>query len=136
MIKKGLRYIAPPILLTSIGEFILKASINAYPAPTAPYTPMSGYLSLAAYVFSNPITILALIMVITGGILWLGAMSKFELSFLYPFLSTNLMLIVIGSHFILGEEVNLYRYIGVMLIMAGLVIISKSPYKASASKTN
>ena len=135
MIKKCLKYIAPPILLTSLGEFILKASINSYQAPT-PSTPMSSYLNLAAYVFSNPITILSLIMVITGGILWLGAMSKFELSCLYPFLSTNLMLIVIGSHVILGEEVNLYRYIGVMLIMTGLVIISKSPYKASANKTN
>ncbi len=126
MIKKCLLYIAPPILLTSIGEFILKAALNQLT--------LTGYLHLTKFILGTPTTLSALIMVITGGVLWLVAMSKFELSFLYPFLSSNLMIIVLGSHFILGEEVNFYRYLGVILIMIGLVIISKSPNKSSSKK--
>jgi drug/metabolite transporter (DMT)-like permease len=126
MIKKCLLYIAPPILLTSIGEFILKAALNQLT--------LTGYLQLTKFILGTPTTLSALIMVITGGVLWLVAMSKFELSFLYPFLSSNLMIIVLGSHFILGEEVNFYRYLGVILIMIGLVIISKSPNKSSSKK--
>ncbi len=134
MIKKCLTYIAPPILLTSAGEFILKSAINSFTVTPPVDHALSSYTGIAALALCTPVTVTALIMIITGGVLWLVAMSKFELSFLYPFLSTNLMLIVVGSQLILGEKVNLYRYLGVMLIMAGLVIISKSPYKASSNK--
>jgi len=60
--------------------------------------------------------------------LWLIAMSKFELSYIYPFLSLNYVIILVGSQLLLGESVSLLRYGSVLLIVIGLVIISRSPY--------
>ena len=62
------------------------------------------------------------------------AMSKFELSFLYPFMSLNYVIIVISADFILKEDVSLYRYVAIVFIMIGLAIISRSPYSESDHK--
>lgn len=148
--KKILLFILVPILLTTMGEFLLKFNINqvdlagVQPHPhvqkaidSIPYISMpiseklteaSVYLVTVAF---HPAVVLALTCIILGGILWVVAMSKFELSFLYPFLSINYVAIVVGSQFILGESVSLYRYLSIVLIVIGLIFISKSPYSDS-----
>jgi drug/metabolite transporter (DMT)-like permease len=109
--KNWLLYIFLPILLTSCGEFIMKHTINT--------------------VHFHPIIFLAVSFLIGGSILWLYAMSKYQLSFLYPFLSMNFLIITVGSQFLLHENVSLTRYIAVGLIIIGLIIISKSPNTTS-----
>ncbi len=69
-----------------------------------------------------------IILTVIGGVLWVVALSKYELSFLYPFLSINYTAIVIGSEILLKENVSLWRYLSIIFIIAGLYFISKSPY--------
>ncbi|MSR88658.1 MAG: hypothetical protein EXS67_03275 [Candidatus Margulisbacteria bacterium] len=107
--KNKLLYILGPILCTSMGEFILKHHINTTNAP----------LSLATFI--------SIALILIGSILWLIAMSKYQLSFIYPFMSINFLIITVGSQILLHENVSLYRYLAVMLIIIGLIIISKSP---------
>ena len=71
---------------------------------------------------------MAIALIFCGGILWLVAMSKFELSFIYPFMSLNYVVIIIGSQLLLNESVSLSRYIAVGFIGVGLFFISRSPY--------
>lgn len=148
--KKIFIFILIPVFLTTAGEFILKFNINALETAhvelhphiqkaidSIPYIsiPISEkltgacvYLTTVAF---HPQIALALACMVLGGVLWVVAMSKFELSFLYPFLSINYVAIVVGSQFILGESVSLYRYLSIVLIMIGLFFISKSPYSDS-----
>ncbi len=147
--KKILIFIMIPVFLTTVGEFILKFNINHLDASPKPHphiqhvidsipfvsTPMSEkltdammYLTTVAF---HPGIVLAIACIVIGGVLWVLAMSKFELSFLYPFLSINYLAIVIGSQFILGESVSIYRYVSIVLIIIGLFFISKSPYSDS-----
>ena len=107
--KEKLLYILGPILCTSFGEFILKHHINTTQSPFALQT------------------VFAISLILIGSILWITAMSKYQLSFIYPFMSINFLIITVGSQFLLNEEVSLYRYLAVMLIIVGLIIISKSP---------
>ncbi|MBT6120056.1 hypothetical protein HOH45_01160 [bacterium] len=113
-------FVLLPVVMTTLGEFILKFSVN------------KEHMSVSEYLFSfdfNSFMILfSTFLIISGGVLWLVAMSKFELSFLYPFLSINYVGIVIGSQFVLKEEVSMYRYISIIFIVIGLIFISRSPY--------
>ncbi|MGE4170489.1 MAG: hypothetical protein AB7F28_07205 [Candidatus Margulisiibacteriota bacterium] len=146
--KKILIFILLPIFMTVLGELMLKHSLNkmgvAIPAetvavwvdrvhPIVPQIPMAwiskaieGGLHLAILASHLPV-VLSLLTIVVGGVLWLIAMSKFEISFLYPFLSINYLVILAGSALFLGEKVSLYRCISATLIVIGLVIMSRSP---------
>lgn len=131
-IRKFILFIIIPVILTSGGEFVLKHAVNTQSETTSISTMSKSnidFLASATVLLENPAIILAFCMIITGGILWLVAMSHFELSFLYPFQSLNLLVVVVGSQVFLGEAVSLYRYIAVLLIMGGLIVISRSPNK-------
>lgn len=59
-----------------------------------------------------------------GFFLWLGLMSKFDLSYLFPFEGIHYILIVIGATIFLKERVSASVYVGVVLISAGVALVS------------
>lgn len=69
-----------------------------------------------------------------GGFLWLIAMSRFELSFIYPFFSINYVVVLVGSSLLLKEEVSWVRYVAIICIFVGLLFISQSHYIAVDSE--
>jgi drug/metabolite transporter (DMT)-like permease len=56
---------------------------------------------------------------------WMAALSKFDLSFAYPFMSMAFIVVLVASYFLLHEPINLYKIVGMLLIVAGLVIASR-----------
>ena len=144
-LKRIFMFILIPVLLTTWGEFILKATINSLSFdqtytptyfdrivdPLFPDTPFFHSFTTQIHHFevisTHKKVLLAIFLIVLGGCIWMIAMSKFALSFLYPFLSINYLLVIAGSQLWLGEKVSVYRYLSVMLIMMGLFLISKSP---------
>jgi len=61
-----------------------------------------------------------------GAIVWLFILSKYELSYSVLILSITYVLFLFGSQFFLGESVSLLRWIGAMLIIVGVYIVTKS----------
>lgn len=56
--------------------------------------------------------------------LWLGLMKKFDLSHLYPFVGLDHVLIVLSSWFFLRERISAGLWIGMILISAGVALVS------------
>ena len=118
-----LSFVFVPILLTSSGEFVLKHELN-----NLTITPdFQGLLQL----ITSPFIVLSVSLIVCGGLLWLVAMTKFQISYIYPFLSLNYVIIFLGSGLILGEEIPLKRAIALTLVVLGLLVISKSPHLES-----
>ncbi len=109
-----LRLIILPILFTAIGEFLLKLMMNRS-------------VETMVQLWVHPGVFLAFSLIILGGVMWLYAMSKVHLSFMYPFMSLNYVVILFGSEFGLHESVSWYRYSAVGLIVLGLLLVSRSP---------
>jgi drug/metabolite transporter (DMT)-like permease len=127
--KKILIFIILPVFLTTAGELMLKHAINMQaPMLTVQDGSLFSFINSVVQPFLDPFVLACIIAIVSGGALWVIAMSKFELSFLYPFLSINYAAIIIGSQPILGETVSLFRYLSVVFIIMGLVFISRSPY--------
>jgi drug/metabolite transporter (DMT)-like permease len=57
---------------------------------------------------------------------WLIVLSRTSLSFAYPFASLTYVLILLVDRFVLHTPVSALRYAGVALIIAGLVLISRT----------
>ncbi|MEI7999600.1 MAG: EamA family transporter [Candidatus Omnitrophota bacterium] len=58
--------------------------------------------------------------------IWLYVLSKAQLSFAYAIDSMHFVFIAIASSLILKEKVGLKRWIGTLLIMLGIVLVSLS----------
>jgi len=59
-------------------------------------------------------------------VMWLIILSRVQLSFAYPLLSTGYILIVILSYLIFKEPVTWLRFGGVLVIVAGVIMVTHS----------
>lgn len=61
-----------------------------------------------------------------GFFLWLGLMSRFDLSKLYPFDGLNRIVLVFAAWIFLREKMSVNLWVGVLLICAGVLLVSAS----------
>ena len=63
-----------------------------------------------------------------SAVVWLAVLSGASLSFAYPFAALTYVLIVLFDKFILHDPVPLARWGGVALIVAGIVLVARTPH--------
>jgi len=59
-------------------------------------------------------------------LLWIKVLSKVELSYAYPMVSIGYILIMFFSYFLFKENISIIRILGVILIVAGVVLVARS----------
>ena len=67
-----------------------------------------------------------------SAIVWLGVLSRAALSYAYPFAALTYVVIVLYD-FVQGYTVGGLRWAGVALIVAGIVLVSRTPHGAPGS---
>jgi multidrug transporter EmrE-like cation transporter len=60
-----------------------------------------------------------------GGLCWMVAMTKVELSYAYPFIGLVFVLILICSSALFHEAITVSKVIGVLLVIAGILVASR-----------
>lgn len=73
----------------------------------------------------NPYIIVSLIFTLLAGVTWMIAMTKFDISYAYPFTTLGFIFVFIFSVVLFNEPVNLYKVVGLICIILGLIISSK-----------
>ena len=111
------------VIFTVCGQASLKYGVTAVGSVVK-----NGHVDIIQYlhVYSNKIVLLGIGAYVIGGFLWFYSLSLNELSFAYPFLSLNYILILFISILYFNESVNLIRWLGVSVICLGVIIISRS----------
>lgn len=112
-------YIFATIVLTVYGQFILKWRISKF-----------GQLPIIAFekvkflilLFFDPIILSSFLAAFLASLTWMAAMTKFNLSHAYPFMSLNFVIILFLSGWLLGEPITIPKVLGVGLIMLGTVV--------------
>jgi uncharacterized membrane protein len=61
-----------------------------------------------------------------GFVIWIAAMTKFDVSFMYPMLSLAYILVAVLAFVILKENITLYRWLGIILVTIGSMLLLKS----------
>lgn len=82
-------------------------------------------LGLVPQVFTNVHLFLGLIFLGVGFFLWLVVLSRLKLSVAIPFTSLNYVLILFFSWLFLKEAITLPQFLGVGLIIVGLVLVAR-----------
>ena len=112
-------YIYGTILFTVYGQLIIKWQMGK--AGPLPYV-FSEKLFFLLQMLFNPWIISALFSAFAASLCWMAAMTKFELSYAYPFMSLSFVFVLVLSGFFFHESITLLKVLGVLFIITGIVV--------------
>jgi multidrug transporter EmrE-like cation transporter len=121
---KDYLYILGTIFFTVYGQIILKLRVSSlgWSLPKSGIKEMA--LSYIKFLF-DPFVFSGFISAFIASIFWLIAMTKFELTFAYPFMSLAPSIVFILGIIILGEEFTIGKILGLIFIITGIIITVK-----------
>ncbi len=76
--------------------------------------------------YNNPYIISAVFVIILTSLAWVLAVSKAQLSFIYPFMALSYVLVALFSMIIFKEDVTILRWVGIIVICIGVYLVSRS----------
>jgi multidrug transporter EmrE-like cation transporter len=113
----GYIYIAATIGLTVYGQVMLKWRMNLKgPAP-------EGLIPIISFLFRSLFDVYIIstyLAALLASLTWMAAMTKFDISFAYPFMSLSFVLVLILGAVLLAEPITRGKVAGIALIMAGI----------------
>ncbi len=110
--------VAGSVVLATIGQLTIKLGLGK----------ASGMWTLSPQPLHAPFTIGVLcgLLVYGGGtLLWMAAISKRNISYLYPLASLNYILVALGGHFLLHEPLLPGRWIGIAIMASGIALLAR-----------
>ncbi len=119
---KQILLIALSASLGSCGQLLLKRGMTSFGA-----TSVSAIWGQLLRVLLVPQVLLGFASFAIGAIIWLVVVSRAEISYAYPVasgISYAILLFVAAAW--LGEGVTWVRVVGVLLILAGLIVMTRS----------
>lgn len=112
-------FVALTILFTVYGQLVLKWQAAVVGPPTGG--------SLVAYVVGmllRPWVLSGLFAAFLASACWILAVSRFELSKVYPFMALNFVVVAVLAAPLFGEALSTPKLVGLVLVVAGLVVTS------------
>jgi len=103
------------VLGIAVGQILFKLSANSLHQTGSFFAPKTAATLFAALVLYGVTTIA-----------WVWVLQKVDLGKVYPLMALAFILVPLGSHLILGEKFQPQYFVGVVLIMIGIVVTVKS----------
>ncbi len=115
-------YIFLTIILTVYGQIVIKWQVNS--AGAFPQSASDKVIFLLRLLL-NPWVISSFLAAFVASLTWMAAMTKFALSFAYPFMSLAFVLVMVLSAIFFFEPITIPKALGMGLIVAGIIIGSQ-----------
>jgi drug/metabolite transporter (DMT)-like permease len=115
-------FIFSTILFTVYSQLIMRWQVSlAGPLPMD----MSSKLNYILTLLINPWVLSGILATFFAGISWMLAMTKFEISYAFPFVSLNYIIILFSGFLIFNESISITKILGSALVILGIVIMAK-----------
>jgi multidrug transporter EmrE-like cation transporter len=111
------------ICLSVVGELLLKHGMNRFGVlDLSPAT----LIPTLFRVFTQVPILLGFVLVFSASIFWLAVISRVQLSYAYPLLALGYVVTALLSRLIFNEAISPTRWAGILIICAGVFLVSKS----------
>jgi drug/metabolite transporter (DMT)-like permease len=104
------------------GQTVLKLGVSQPGALDA----TANLFSLVGLIVRSPLVLLGLLLYGIGALAWIAVLARLDLSMAYPFLALNFVLITLVSRLVLGEHVPAMRWLGILVIVSGILLVARS----------
>ena len=126
--KEGQYFILCLIIFTSLcdtfRELFLKSGVNAL-NHLSPRT-IKGVIIFILRLIRTPWVWISLLFGFLSLFIWLFILSRVDLNFAFSLDSMHYIFIALASQFIIKEKVRLIRWVGTLLIVLGIILVTLS----------
>jgi multidrug transporter EmrE-like cation transporter len=127
--RPGVGFASIALVLVSVafsiaGQLTLRAAMNR--VGFIGRAEVSTPFATATRVAKEPLLWVGLLLFGISAVFWLVVLSRVPLSVAYPFVGLSYILIVAFSRLVLHESIPLLRWVGVIVVAAGIVIVGLS----------
>jgi multidrug transporter EmrE-like cation transporter len=84
-----------------------------------------GKVAFIAGLLTNPWVLSGIFATFLAGVSWMLALSKFELSYAYPYTGLIYVFMMMAGAFVFGDAMTPGRVVGTLITIAGLIVISR-----------
>lgn len=115
-------YIFSTIIFTVYSQIIMRWQVShSGPLPES----LIDKLNYICVLLINPWVITSIISTFLAGVSWMLAMTKFEISYAFPFVSLNYVFILIVGVLFFGEYISFIKLVGCLIVVVGILVIAK-----------
>jgi len=115
-------YIFLTVIFTVYGQMVLKWQVSRY--GDLPGSFMAAVVFIFK-LFGNIWILSCFTAAFLASLSWMAAMTKFEISYAYPFMSLNFIVVMVLSIFLLSEPFAWSKVAGTAIVICGLVLLSR-----------
>jgi len=115
-------YIFATLGLTVYGQLIIKWRIAQFGPLPVDFTEKLKFIFGLLF---DPFIFTGFASAFLASLAWMAAMTKFDLSHAYPFMSLNFVVVLLLSSWLLSEQMTFQKVLGVGLIVFGTVIAAR-----------
>jgi len=118
---KGIPLIILAVMLGATGQIVMKKGMQIYGEVSA-----GSVWGQLIPILKTPQVLAGFICYAVSSVLWIAVVSNFDLSLAYPMVSLAYVVVFVASWLFLGEQISTLRIAGLLIIVAGVVVISRS----------
>lgn len=116
--KKQLIMILISVSMGAVAQLLLKIGMTAYGS-------IGFGIEMIIAVF-QPIVFLGVITYFLSSLFWITILRKADVSYAYPFASLGYGIVAVLGYLFLGEQISIYRVLGIGVIISGVYLVGKS----------
>lgn len=113
----------PTILLTAYSQLVVKWRVTALAAAAGD---SGGMASRALHYLVDPYIVSAFVFSLMSAIAWLYVAERYPVSIAFPsYVGVLFAIVTLGSALLLKETISAQHVVGLVLILAGVVVVSR-----------
>lgn len=86
---------------------------------------LSNFIPISIQTISNPFILLGFFCYGISVIIWIGVLSRVDVSVAYPMLSLGYVFNAIMAHYLFNETLSLTQISGILIILLGVYLLAK-----------
>lgn len=116
-------YIVSTIFFTVYSQLIMRWQVSS-----AGSLPEGAYekLLFIGNLLLNPWVLSSIAATFLAGVSWMLTMTKFEISYAYPWTALNFVLMLLLGVFLFNESFNLQKLVGTLVVVLGVVLVARA----------
>lgn len=121
----GYLYIFLTVLFTVYGQVILKWRMSSLHWSLNTAEGLGQMIVSYLKFLFDPLIFSGFVSAFIASVFWILAMTKFEITYAYPFMSLSPALVFLIGVFVLGETFTIGKLLGLIVIVIGIIITVK-----------
>jgi len=109
------------VLFAATGHLLIKSGLIALQASGVP----SGLILRLLRYLLQPAVTGGLAIYAIGTVMWVFAVSKRDISYLFPLSALNYVVVALGGTWLFGEDIPDMRWLGILVVFAGVWLMQR-----------